>query len=204
MGKPLINNTDGSYYALSGTANIGQLQASFVARGQANPGLFLQEVGNPTTVYEVKIFNGGMIGTFLAPGKTGSAHIWLDTADPTKFLFLAVKNGRLVSDLDQPFLPTLVVGQLYPGDGTRPTPKQPGGPGTPVTFPTITQGESLGNWTAGCSHWFQNWELVSAQIGGVTSCLVVCPLCGYVQRIIQPYSAANPEKADDLNSIIFA
>lgn len=204
MGKPLINNTDGSYYALSGTANIGQLQASFVARGQANPGLFLQEVGNPATVYEVKIFNGGMIGTFLAPGKTGSAHIWLDTVDPTKFLFLAVKNGRLVSDLDQPFLPTIILGQLYPNDGTTPVPQQPGGPGTPVTMPIEQPGEQLGNWTAGCGHFFQNWMIYSAQIQGVTAALIVCPMCLYLQRIVTPYSDINPKMAGSLNDIIFA
>lgn len=203
MGKPLINNTDGSYYALSGTANIGQLQASFVARGQANPGLFLQEVGNPTTVYEVKIFNGGMIGTFLAPGKIGSAHIWLDTVDPTKFLFLAVKNGRLVSDLDQPFLPTIILGQLYPNDGTTPVPKQPGGPGTPVTMPTETPGEAVGQWGLGCGHFVMSLELVSAQIGGVTTCLVLCPMCKFVQRLISPYSALQPTMAGGINDIVF-
>jgi hypothetical protein len=204
MGKPYINRADGTFYQLSATS-AGQLQASFVGVGQCTP-LLMQERSSPATTYELKITLGGQIGTFLQPGVqgVGAAHVWLDTEDPTQFKFLQIVGGRLVSVTDQPFLPTIVLGQLYRNDGTTPQAQQPGGPGTPVTMPLETQGEMIGMWMAGCGHFFNVFSVYSAQIQGVTSALVCCPMCLYVQRIIQPYSAIHPVMAGGLNDIIFA
>lgn len=204
MGKPLINRADGTFYQLSATSQ-GQLSATFVGVGQCIP-LLMQERSSPATTYELKITVGGQIGTFLQPGVqgTGAAHVWLDTADPTKFIFLQISGGKLVSNLDQPFGTPIIVGQLYQNDGTTPQAQQPGGTGTPVTAPTQTSGEQLGMWVAGCGHFFVNWEVYSAQIQGQTSGIITCPLCGFVQRIVTPYSLLNPSMAGGINDIIFA
>lgn len=61
---------------------------------------------------------------------------------------------------------------------------QPGGPGTPVTDPTQKPGELTGMFTAGCSHFFNNWNIRQAAVNGVPMKIATCPLCGYVQSIL--------------------
>ena len=98
------------------------------------------------------------------------------------------------------FSPDFQVGELYTPSGSYPVPSQPGGINTPVTMPVQTDGEKIGLWVAGCQHWFNHWNVYSAAVGGVTSALICCPVCGYIQRIITPYSAIH----SDANMILFA
>lgn len=84
-------------------------------------------------------------------------------------------------------------------NGMYPVFKQPGGIGTP-TQPAQTTSEILGLFIASCGHAFNNWNVASCAINGVQSAIIVCPLCGYCQRIIQPYSAIY----DPANEFIIA
>jgi hypothetical protein len=63
---------------------------------------------------------------------------------------------------------------------------QPGGPGT-AAFPAQQTGELVGQWTAGCSHSFQNWMIYADSCLGVQSAFICCPVCNYIQTILTPY-----------------
>lgn len=73
--------------------------------------------------------------------------------------------------------------------GYVPKPLQPGGPYTPVTAPTQKQGELIGPVYPGCGHSNNSIEVISAAVGGVQSAILRCTMCGYVARIITPFSA---------------
>lgn len=198
MANPFLNDDKGNTYQLSCNAQ-GNLLATFVSAGLGQP-LYMAESSPSTVVYEVRITGTGQLSLFLAPNQTGPAKIELSTGTPSGFFILRVFSGVLQLSPDPAFLQVIVVGQLLVGDGAYPPPLQPGGIGTPVTSPIQTDGEKLGLWTGGCGHWWNHFDLRSVQINGVTSCLVVCPICLYVLRIIQPYSAIH----SDQNAIIFA
>lgn len=100
-----------------------------------------------------------------------------------------------------------VIGQLLP-EAYQPFPKQPGGIGTPVTDPTQRVDERTGMFTAGCQHWFNNYNMQQVAIGagvatttygsqtygkdfygerrtpGSAQKLACCPMCGYIQQIL--------------------
>src|SRR5271165_5196933 len=82
-----------------------------------------------------------------------------------------------------------VVGVIWNPPSYSPPFTQPGGPGTAV-FPAQAVGELLGQWTDGCGMSFNNCMVGSAtgQDGGQVA-VVMCPLCRYVQELIEPYSA---------------
>lgn len=200
MANPYLNDDAGNYWQLACTAQ-GQLSANFISPGVEFP-LYLLETNAPSSViYELKITAGGFLSLFLAPVsvKQVPTRVELSSGGPVLF-FLRVFNGNIQLSVDPASQVVIVVGQLLPGDGAYPTPLQPGGIGTPVTMPTQTDGEKSGLWVAGCQHWFNHWDVHSAQIGGVQTALVCCPLCLYVQRLVSPYAAIH----QDQNMIIFA
>ena len=66
---------------------------------------------------------------------------------------------------------------------------QPGGPGTQV-FPQQSLGEKSAPYSFGCGHFF-NLPAIWEQYDPATkqqAAIIACPICGYVQRIIEPYS----------------
>jgi len=91
------------------------------------------------------------------------------------------------------------VGEIYQNDGTKPGTVQPGGPGTIVTMPQETDGEKLGLFVAGCGHFFVSFVAQSASVFGVPACLLLCPVCNYIQRIIVPFTDIYSES----NFILF-
>lgn len=46
----------------------------------------------------------------------------------------------------------------------------------------------LGLFVFGCGHWFNHIMVRSSVVAGVTSAVLQCPVCDYVQKIITPYS----------------
>lgn len=100
-----------------------------------------------------------------------------------------------------PLLPN--IGTLYPLSGDvplgnlPPTWTQPGGQGTPV-FPQPTDSAAgqfeppttpTGMYTFGCLHVF-NCPRIFKQFDPLKSrdaALICCPMCGYIQDIINPY-----------------
>jgi hypothetical protein len=85
-----------------------------------------------------------------------------------------------------PQLGTLLNGGLVHG---LPVWTQPGGPGT-IVFPQQRLGEMVGLWVMPyCQHWTNNLDLHFAmEVGGVQSCLICCPLCSMIVRILTPAS----------------
>lgn len=98
-------------------------------------------------------------------------------------------------------LRNLFVGTLYENPFNGVNWSQPGGPGTPV-FPQQQDGpflnypvpgqffiEATGFFTVGCGHWvdypriFRDYD----EMLDVSTGLVCCPMCSYIQYLIQPY-----------------
>ncbi len=87
-----------------------------------------------------------------------------------------------------------ILGALYP-DSTDVYPvfTQPGGPGT-QTFPAQPIGERMGLFSASCQHWFNAWRVqftsYKDDMGAIHRiALVQCPLCSFLQQIIEPADA---------------
>jgi hypothetical protein len=100
-----------------------------------------------------------------------------------------------------------VLGELYAPYSYLPKFVQEGGAGTPVVPPPaeyLVNCGSLqignppvardplnqinGQWNSGCGHVINSWEVRQDTVDGVLSAIVCCPLCGFVQQIITPYS----------------
>lgn len=81
-----------------------------------------------------------------------------------------------------------VVGGLYPQAEGYEVSSQPGGVGTPVTSQPQTIGERLGKFNPQCGHSINSWEIIRVAEDGVTSALVCCPICRYVQNKYTPAS----------------
>ena len=85
-----------------------------------------------------------------------------------------------------------IIGALYPPDDIVPKYSQPGGPGT-TAYPQQSIGEMVALFVAGCSHWFNSWRVQESSYTDAfdvvhTVALVQCPLCGYLEQIIDPYN----------------
>lgn len=98
-----------------------------------------------------------------------------------------------------------VLGQLLP-EPYQPTPKQPGGIGTPVTDPAQKVDEKTGMFAPGCGHFINSYNIqqmtvyVASGAFGVglfgtglfgvgtlvptAKKVATCPMCGYVQQIL--------------------
>lgn len=199
MAAVFLNDDAGNTWQLS-VNNQSQVVATLVAHTPGAP-LIIREWDSAVTNYELRITGGGFLSVFLS---SNTQHIgptiFLQSFDLTVSLYLRVFHGIVQTSGDATFAKVIQVGQLLPGDGCYPTPLQPGGPGTPVTMPSQTEGEMIGLWVAGCTHWFNHWSVYSAEIGGQPTALICCPICLYIQRIVIPYSAIHT----DQNAIIFA
>lgn len=80
---------------------------------------------------------------------------------------------------------------------------QPGGPGTEV-LPQQAPGEQIALFSFGCGHWFNNMEVVQESDGmGGEVAYLICPLCSYIQRAIDPASDIY-EFGNEPNAILIA
>lgn len=67
---------------------------------------------------------------------------------------------------------------------------QPGGIGTPVV-PQQEENNNQGMFQPGCGHSIMEYDVRCMEVDGepeAPSAVVCCPLCGYVQTIITPFS----------------
>ena len=88
-----------------------------------------------------------------------------------------------------------VVGELFIPPGSFRAPCiQAGGVGTPVTDPTQTVEERTGKFAPACGHSINGWDIQRAAIAGVSSALITCPLCGYIQDIVTPFTLLDGEE----------
>jgi hypothetical protein len=98
-----------------------------------------------------------------------------------------------------------VLGQLLP-EPFQPTPKQPGGVGTPVTDPIQQVDEKTGMFAPGCGHYINSYDIKQMSVDQVVAGfgrgrfgsgpfgagqtkpvamkVACCPVCGYVQQIL--------------------
>jgi len=74
------------------------------------------------------------------------------------------------------------------GIGTATIPQQGQAPPDNSLQPPGPRNELTGQFIAGCGHSFSSWLIKSQGIGGVTSAIVCCPYCEWVQNIYTPYS----------------
>jgi hypothetical protein len=80
---------------------------------------------------------------------------------------------------------------------------QPGGPGT-LVFPQQQPGEMIALFSFGCGHWFNNLEVVQESDGaGGEVAYLICPLCSYIQRAIDPAEDIY-QFGDEPNAILIA
>ena len=84
-----------------------------------------------------------------------------------------------------PYPGTLYLGLTRNG---LPVWSQPGGPGT-LVFPQQPQGEHSALYSFGCGHWFNCPEIFEIwyPYNEVQAALVSCPICSFVQQVIEPY-----------------
>jgi hypothetical protein len=169
--------------------NTGLIQMIFTTTTTTSPVLFLivQDVIIAMNWQISVISSGNLRITGIAPAP---APRFLGLRSPNGSLYrLTIANGSFLTTL-QPVSnqPVPAVGTIYPPAVTfLPKFTQPGGPGT-ATFPQQDPGEMLGLFVAGCGHWFNNWNVLSATVNCDQVAVMCCPLCGYCQRIIDPYS----------------
>lgn len=103
-------------------------------------------------------------------------------------------------------LANLFVGSLYQRNYNGTAWSQPGGPGTTVfpqqqinvpfaAYPVPGQVwmENSGLWNSPCGHWFNapRIQMDHDDMLGQSAALVLCPLCSYIIRIIEPFSAID-------------
>ena len=126
-------------------------------------------------------------------------------------ILLQSPNGNLwglqiVNGIQQVVPATCVsglIGTLYIANYNNVPWTQPSGPGTTVfpqernsvwtEYPVPGQlfSESSGLWTVGCGHWV-DYPAVFRDIDpctGKTAAIIACPICSYIQYLIQPYEA---------------
>ena len=79
---------------------------------------------------------------------------------------------------------------------------QPDGPGTPVLpkppslYPIVNQGypqnvmSYQGLYSLGCGHWVNEPEVYKQYdpYTGENAAIICCPICGYIQKIVEPYA----------------
>lgn len=102
-------------------------------------------------------------------------------------------------------LANLFLGTLYDPTHNGVNWSQPGGPGTPVfpqqqvatpflAYPVVGQvwAENSGLWSVGCGHWVNLPEVIRAfdNESGESAALICCPMCSFIQSIIEPYQDA--------------
>lgn len=138
--------------------------------------------------FKIVVSTGGVVsGTPLNTlGVSGATHAVLISPGNIPYdLFVAI-DGSMFTERDPSWSPGFEVGELYPTE-YYPKFQQPGGIGTP-TFPEQQIGEKLGQFSAGCGHFFQNWYVPSSAYLGIPSCYICCPICGWIQQILTPQS----------------
>jgi hypothetical protein len=179
--------------------------------------------------WQLGVSNGMLFDQKIAPFPV-NLQTWQNTfplVTPGGYLlYLTVdSDGLLITYNTQTQAINYVEGELLqPPEEGYPAFTQPGGIGTP-TFPAQPSGEDgpvpdpahpgsflqpwtagipdeLGQamWVSGCGHWFNHWEVKEIASCGVQVGLMCCPLCGFIQRIISPYSAIQ----SDANYILVA
>lgn len=60
-----------------------------------------------------------------------------------------------------------------------------------VTDPVQTVQEKTGRFYPGCGHSINSFEILFEKVAGVKKALIVCPICGYIQRIADPAEVAD-------------
>ncbi len=116
--------------------------------------------------------------------------LFLGITSPNGSLYrLRIFNGALQTVLQPPSIqPVPIVGTIFQPAVSYLSPfTQPGGPGT-ATFPQQDPGQMIGLFVAGCGHFFNSWIIFSATVNCDQVAAMLCPVCGYCQRLIDPYS----------------
>lgn len=172
----------------------GQLTTTAVTPPVANTSrsVPIKDSVNPKAVWALSATPAGLLS--LTAVSVGAVAPWINLEALDHSLWrLSVLGGLLDTTKVGQGTTDPTVGQLFNYDLiNQPGPfnpaSQPAGPNTPVTDPVQTTGELIGQFFSGCGHSFNAWEIMAMTVECIPSAGVRCPICGFLQRIITPYS----------------
>lgn len=197
-----LNDANGVTWAV-GILDNGALTTTALAAHVDAEARIVADSSSGTSYWQLGVDTLGRLTATKVLTPTGRQFISLRSANSTLFYLMVLNTlGNLATFNTNSMITDPVVGQLFNSDlvAFLNAAKQPNGVGTPVTDPTQAFGERIGKWFPGCGHSFNNWDIASCAVGCTTAALIRCPMCGYVQRILVPYSLIHA----DANYIIFA
>lgn len=177
-----LQDTSGQVWQLGATA-LDAYTTTPVTNPSGAASFLLQDSGTSQTWAMTVLTNGAL---HISPSP-GLGQQYIPVISSTGLLVgIGVTNAAIVVMALCPDMP--IVGTFFNPKNYLPPFTQPGGRGT-VTFPQEQTGELLGQWMLGCGHSMNNLEIGSASSCGVQVALILCPLCSYLQNLINPYSA---------------
>jgi hypothetical protein len=56
-----------------------------------------------------------------------------------------------------------------------------------------TVGQKVGMFFPACGHSIRSWHITNISVGGTRFALVCCPMCGYIQRVMDPAQVYSEE-----------
>lgn len=188
--QTVLAATDNSLWQL-GITTLGSLTTTSISAG-AGQSLILTDILGQQNCFQITVTPLGVLQTTKLAQFNPSAvqRLALEDSGNGNWYMQITANG-ILQTLPANDVSNLQIGQLFPSDDTGPVCFQPGGIGTPVTMPVQTPGEHSGQWILPCSHSVNMFMVQSANIGCVAgpSALLTCPICGYIFRVIAPFSA---------------
>lgn len=204
---PLIYLLDGNGGAwLLGVTNGGLLTTTFSASPSVAPvtQVFLEDARTFGQYWGLSVTTSPIAGIpQVNPATTATQRTRIACLSPNQTIWIIqILNGISFTEAITTCLAELVGTVYIPNYNGIPW-TQPGGPGTTVfpqqqsnpwaNYPVAGQFfiEASGLWTVGCGHWVDYpyvWRDYDACTG--ESCAIVsCPICSYIQYLMEPYEA---------------
>jgi hypothetical protein len=178
--------------------NVWQIGAD--ARGRitltASPGstpalpfIFLEDQVTRRLWQLVALASGQLQATVSSAKVRGSKQVPIeDVNGQTWIIVINNSNLQTIRVQERTDIQVPEQGVIYNPPDYLPPYTQPNGPNT-ETFPSMATGELIALFALGCSHFVNNLYVTSGTANCQTACLILCPRCSFLQRIIVPYSA---------------
>lgn len=180
------------------TTNQGLLTTTAVASGTPSyTGIFLNDVTISQT-WRLYVGTDGLLRDDAVAPQASPTFILVNSPNLNVWK-VQITDGLLMTSPGQICLPE--IGSLYIPNWNNIAWVQPFGTGTTVfpqqntgsfgyPVPGVTMQEpGQGLWTAGCSHWFDSFQIFRDvnNCTGESAAIQCCPVCSYVIRTYSPY-----------------
>lgn len=174
-----LQDANGQLWKLTVTID-GILQTTAIASGVAAV-LVLQSTGGFN--WALGVDTSGRLTTGRSP-ITGNRNVTLSSPGLSSVgWYLRVgDSGLIYTQKNLAFEAPPLIGTQYRSDTLF---SQPEGPGT-LVYPQQSVGEMNGTFACGCGHFFNDWMVYEQAVCGITSAILCCPMCTYIQQIITP------------------